>query len=305
MQNLTWGAGFVVLWSSGFVGATLASASSTSGVLAWRYLATAALLLTATSVVRSPRAPGREVLRQTVIGALAHVVFLGGVFGAAAAGVDTGTTALVCAAQPLLVTLAGRAVWGDRVGPVATTGLLVGLAAVALTVGGGGPMGAAGLLPVASLLGLSGATLLQRRWPPESTLLQGLTIQCVVAAGAFTLFAAATGDLAVSPTRDVVGAVLWLVALSGIGGYATFLTCLRRLGATATSTLLYLTPPVTTLWAWAMFAERPGAGQLLGLTLGAAAVGLVLVGQRPRAAPRADAVHRPQGAIQDAMIARH
>lgn len=288
MRNLPWAVGFVVLWSSGFVGAVLAGESSTSGVLAWRYIVTAALLLVLAGTSRRPRPSVREVGRQGVLGFLAHVVFLGGVFAAADAKVDAGTTALVCAAQPMLVAAAGRLWWGDHLGLIRLCGLGLGVVAVAITVGGGGTWSTASLLPVVSVIGLSAAALLQRRWPSETDVLQALAVQAAVAALAFAGFAAASGTLATPVTVDFIGALAWLVTLSGIGGYACFLVCLQRLGASTTSTLLYLTPPVTTLWGWAMFAESPTSAQLIGLGLGALAVVLTLAPQPQHKGVRTD-----------------
>lgn len=276
VRNGMWAAGFVLCWSSGFVGAVLARpAGSVAGVLAWRYLVTAALLLVLVAAVRPPRATPREVLRQCALGLLAHVIFLGGVFGAAGQGVDAGTVALVCAAQPMLVTVLGRLCWGDRVLPRQAVGLLVGLGAVAVTVGGGlGGSGIALLLPLASLCGLSAAALLERRWAPATDMLTALTIQVLTAAAVFTGAGLAGGAMTLDVSPALVGALAWLVLLSGLGGYATFLGCLRRLGGTTTSLLLYLTPAVTTLWAWFMFFDAPSPAEWLGLGIGAVAVAL-------------------------------
>lgn len=83
-------AGFVIFWSSGFVGATLAAeAGSVTGVLAWRYLITALVLLVLIAP-RRPRIGGRDLGQQVCLGLLAHVVFLGGVFGAAGLGLMLG-----------------------------------------------------------------------------------------------------------------------------------------------------------------------------------------------------------------------
>jgi len=276
MRGAWWPVGFVVLWSSGFVGAVLAEpAGSVAGVLAWRYVVTAVVLVAAVVVLRRPAPRPRDLAQQAVLGVLAHVVFLGGVFGATAGRVDAGTVALVCALQPMLVTAVGALAWGDRVPARRLVGLLVGLGAVAVTVGGGaGGEVVTFALPVAALLGLSGAALLERRWHPQVDVVTSLAVQVAVAAVVFLGWAAATGSLAVPVTGPVVGALVWLVVLSGIGGYAAFVTCLRRLGATTTSSLLYLTPAVTTLWAWAMFDQVPGVIQWAGLGLGAIAVGL-------------------------------
>lgn len=273
-RTLGWAAGFVLCWSSGFVGAVLAEpAGSVAGVLAWRYLITAVVVLAAAALIVAGPPTRRDVVQQAVIGLLAHAVFLAGVFGAAAGGVSAGTVALVCALQPMVVTLAGRIGWGDRVSARQVAGIGVGLLAVAASVGGE-LGGAAGLLvlPLASLLALSGAALLERRWRTRVDVVAGLGIQVTVSAMAFLAYAGLTRQLAIPVTSRLVGALAWLVLASGIGGYLTFLVCLRTLGSTRTSLLLYLTPAVTTLWAWLMFRQHPTGWQWLGLCLAAVGV---------------------------------
>lgn len=63
---------------------------------------------------------------------------------------------------------------------------------------------------------------------------------------------------------------------SNLGGYGCYWASARRLGATSTSTLIYLTPPVTALWAWAMFGDPLTAGGLAGLVVCAVGVAVVL-----------------------------
>jgi len=266
-------AAFVVAWSSGFVGASLddQAAAGVWGLLAWRYVATAAVLLvTILSTPSTRRAVvtvgRRDLVQQTALALLSHVVFLGGVFLAAGHGLDAGLSALVCALQPLLVTAAGWLAFSDRVDVRQWTGLLVALAGVALSVGGISATCLASVgLVVTSLLGLSTAALLERAWQPKIPVLLSLTIQVCVAAGVFVVMALADGSLHVPVTGQLLLALIWLVLLSGLGGYATFTWCLRNLGATTTSTLLYLTAPVTMLWAWAMFGQQPSTIDLFQL----------------------------------------
>lgn len=301
MTKVLLGAAFVVCWSSGFVGAVLASGSADpSPVLAWRYLITALLLVAVVAPTRT-RLTRTELWQQATLGLLAHVVFLGGVWAATAAGVDAGTTALVCALQPMLVAVAGRLAWGDRLGPGGWAALALGLAAVALTTGGaalaGG--GAALLLPVASVLGLSGSALLERRWRPRTGLLPSLTAQVVVAAAVFSAYAMATTGLAVDLDGRLAVALAWLVVPSGLGGYLTYVACLRHLGATATSTLLYLTPAVTAVWAWLMLGEVLTLLQVGGLALSLFAVGLAVPGWRVGSHAGARAAAGPGSAPAD------
>lgn len=272
-------AAFVTTWSSGFVGATLAgrTGATTWPLLAWRYLATAALLALACALTPSARAAlqtltRREVARQGIVGLLAHATFLGGAFLAAERGLPAGTSAVVCALQPLLVAAAGAAWFGDRLHPRQWLGLLVALGGVVWCVGGsrgGTPSDLA--LVVTSLLSLCAASLLERRWGQRTPLLPALTIQVACAATAFVVIAVAGPGLSMPVTAATLAALAWLVLLSGLGGYAAFTWCLHHLGATRTSTLLYLTAPMTMAWGLVMFGQRPTAAGWWGL-------GVVLTG---------------------------
>ncbi|MBB1026166.1 DMT family transporter, partial [Dietzia sp. DQ11-38-2] len=92
------------------------------------------------------------------------------------------------------------------------------------------------------------------------------------AAVVFVTVAVLTTGLAVDPTARLVGSLAWLVVPAGLGGYGAYILALRRLGATPTSMLLYLTPPVSAIWAWAMLGDRVGAPQLIAMGLGVVAV---------------------------------
>lgn len=277
MKWLSWliGAAFVVAWSSGFVGATLADATDAGvwQVLAWRYLITAALLIgvcfllpSARQAIRSLRV--RDLLQQGVLALLAHTVFLGGVFLAARNGLDAGLSAVVCALQPLLVAAIGSRAFKDRIRPWQWAGMVLALGGVALSVGGIGTDGLGSVVLVtASLLGLSAAAVLERAWQPTVPVLVSLTIQVTIAAVVFFTAAMLIGGLSTDVSPAFVLAIGWLVLISGLGGYAAFTWCLRHVGATATSTLLYLTAPVTMLWGWMMFAQQPAALQWAGLLI--------------------------------------
>lgn len=268
---------FVVTWSSGFVGTALAGDEiDWRGLLAWRYLITAALLLIACVVTRQRWVTNfTGLLRQSALGILAHVIFLGGVFAAAGAGLDAGVSALVCALQPLLVTVVSRPLFGDPIGRVQVIGLLMGVVGVACSLGVVSTTAVGGVgFVCAALVALSASAVLERRWQPATPLLLSVTVQTVVAAAAFTLLAAGNEALALPGDASTLQALAWLVVLSGLGGYCSYLACLRRLGSSATSVLLYLTPPVTMLWAWAMFGQRPGPLQWIGLVIVLCAVGL-------------------------------
>jgi drug/metabolite transporter (DMT)-like permease len=130
-------AGFVVMWSSGFIGASLGTPEAgTPTLMVWRFLLAAGLLLVGILLLRR-RWPGlREIAVQGVVGLLAQGVYLTGVVGAVEFGVTAGTTALIAALQPLLAAALAGPVLGEHVGRQQWAGLAVGLVGVALVVGG-------------------------------------------------------------------------------------------------------------------------------------------------------------------------
>ena len=271
----------VVLWSSGFVGARLGTEAATATtLLAWRFLCAAAVL-GLVAAVRRPRIPRGGIRRHAVLGLLIQVAYLEGVVTGIELGVPAGTAALIAATQPLLVAAAGP----DRTSVRQRWGLGLGLVGVGLVVAGDlGPGTApwwAFLLPAAGTVALAAGTLLERRWRSRV----GADRRVRRADGRRGgRGARARGDDGTAarhpPIRRSGGRWRGPWCLSSFGGYGAYLLMLRRAGAMRTSTLLFLTPPVTALWVWAMFGQAPGPLALPGAV--GAAVGAALVLAPPR-----------------------
>src|SRR5688500_12169826 len=93
-------AALVVLWSSGFVGATLAAQSAPAETtLLWRYVVAVAPLCGWALWTRRRYGAG-FLAREGVVGILGQGGYLLGVFRAADLGVPPGTSALVASLQP-------------------------------------------------------------------------------------------------------------------------------------------------------------------------------------------------------------
>lgn len=272
-------AGLVVMWSSGFVGARLGTAHAAADtLLAWRYVVVA-VLLGMVVAVRRPRLHAGEVRRQALLGFLCQALYLTGVVTGVGLGVPAGIAALIAVMQPLVVGALAGPVLGQEVWPRQWLGLVTGLAAVAVVVagdlgGGGHVLGY--LLVVGGMLALSVGTLLERRWDLPTKPFDQLTIHCLTSCGVFVAAAAVTGRLAPPMTPAFWWAVLWVVVLSTFGGYGCYLLTLRALGATGVSTLLFLTPPTTMVWALLMFGDPISWTTVVGLAGCAVAVWLVL-----------------------------
>ena len=271
----------VVLWSSGFVGATLAARSAPAETtLLWRYVV-AVVPLCGWAVWTRRRYGSRFLVREGVIGILAQGGYCLGVYRAADLGVLPGTSALVASLQPPLVAAVLWAGSGGRTDRRQALGLLTGLAGVLLVVGGdlGGAGGTAGLTAVGlGTLSLTVATLVAGRWPepPGYGVMDSLAVQYVVALGFFAAVALATGTAAPPRDGDFWWAIAWLVVLPVFGGYGSYLQVLRTSGPVVVSAWLYLTPATAAVWAWSMFDEPITVRAAVGFLVAAAGVAAVV-----------------------------
>jgi drug/metabolite transporter (DMT)-like permease len=275
--------GFVVMWSSGFIGAKLGTQeASTPTFVAWRSLFAAGVLLAAVLLLRRHWPSPGEVTVQGTVGFLSQGVYLSGVVGAVGFGVSAGTTALVAALQPLLAAALAGPVLGECVRLRQWVGLVVGLVGVVLVVGGDmrvteqvPPESAAPLwayaLPFVGMSGLVAATLLERRMSLktklETPLDVALAIQCAVSTVPFAIMAMFWGGLEPPGGGQFWLAVLWGVVFSTFGGYGFYWLNLKLSSVARVSSLIYLTPPTTMVWAYLMFGESVGLLAILGLAV--------------------------------------
>ena len=107
----------------------------------------------------------------------------------------------------------------------------------------------------------------------------------------FAAIALAAGEsLALDTEPKALGALAWLAVLSTLGGYGLLWVVVARRGATRAASLVYLTPPVTAVWAWLQFGEAIGPAAIAGLV---GRPGGGRAGERRRQGPSPTAVRRP------------
>lgn len=267
---------FVVLWSTGFIGAKLGLPDCEPlTLLSLRY---GAVLLVMGAVALATRAPWPASPLQCVhigiSGLLVHAVYLGGVFTAIRLGLPAGVTALVVGLQPVLTALGAGLFLRERVRATQWAGLGLGLAGVVLVVANkvGGGAAVALLVPaVIALVGITAGTLYQKRFCPAFDLRTGSVIQFLPCLLATALVAWRTETLVVHWTPAFMFALAWLVLVLSVGAVSLLNVLIRSGSAVNVASLFYLTPPTTALIAWAMFGET-----LTGLAL--AGMGLAVLG---------------------------
>jgi drug/metabolite transporter (DMT)-like permease len=281
---------FVLLWSTGFVGAKYGLPyAEPFTFLGVRLLVAAGLLGVLALATRSavPSAPA-QYGRAAVVGLLLHAGYLGGVFYGISLGVPAGVSAVIVSLQPVLTAVLAARVLGERPSARQWLGLALGVAGVALVVGPGivaagsaEPLSTAGVVAcgVALVSGTLG-TVYQKRHGDGIPLIWGTAVQYVAAAAVLLAIAGATEDMTIHWTGEFVVAFAWLVLVLSIGAVLLLLLLLRRGTAAGVSSLYYLVPPATAVEAYLLFGERVSGLSLVGIGVTALGVALVVTGRR-------------------------
>lgn len=277
---------FVVMWSSGFIGAKYGlSDAGTFTLLWWRYLIVVGVLAALTTAFRHWRRMDMPTLgRHCIIGIMAHAVWLVAVLLAIDFGVAPGTAAFITALQPMITGLLAGVLVGEHLSRRQWLGIALGIFSVALVIGDKARLGGsvlAHLLPFLAALGISLATVFDRRMRPartqrdEAPILMTTTIHAGASLLALTPFAWAVEGFAAQFTGQFIFALLWLALVVSLAAYGLMFVLLRHLEATKVSSLMYLSPPVTMVIAYLTFGDVLTIGDIIGLGVAVIAVAMV------------------------------
>lgn len=283
---------FVLLWSTGFIGARLGLGHAEPFTFLLARFALVVALLTALVLVS--RAPWPSSWRLTghlaVSGVLVHGMYLGGVFAAIHAGVPAGLAALIVGLQPILTAFIAGPFLGERVSARQWCGLVLGLIGVAMVLStklvGLRPEGfswGAVAFASAALVAITAGTLYQKRFCTGMDLRSGTLVQYVASLLFMLPLALLFESMEIEWTGEFVFALVWLVLVLSLGAVSLLMTLIRLGRATSVSSLFYLTPPTTALMAWALFGEQLSPIGLLGMVVAAAGVALVVARRAQRA----------------------
>ncbi|SDA99259.1 DMT family transporter [Sinorhizobium sp. NFACC03] len=279
-------AALVISWSAGFVGIRFAiDHAPIFLILLWRSLVSGLLLLPFALTI-GPKIRLKSAVPQMLFGALAMSGYLAGFALAISYGVPTGLVALIADMLPLAVAILSWPILGQALNPRQWLGSFIGLAGVLIASGssvdlGDVPLWAYGL-PVLGTLSLALATLLQKRSPAGAMPVhQSLCIQCLSAAAIFALFAWHEGRVLPVLDPGFVGGILWLVFIATFGAWSLYYLALKKSSPARVTAILYLSPPVTMIWAFVMFAEPLSWAMAAGLTVSLIGIVIVARAQRP------------------------
>lgn len=276
---------FVLLWSTGFVGAKYILPYAEPFVfLTIRYASAAIILVLIAKALREPLRITRAQVQQSIlVGIFLQVIYIGGVFYAVSLGLPAGVTAVIVSLQPVLVSVLAFRLLNEGLTLRKVSGLLLGLIGVLLL-----------LLPkifqgnfnlefpeigiLSSVLALIGTTtgyLLQKKGGSDIPFLPGTAVQFVTATILFALAGIIFEDWTIKVNFQFILALSWIVLALSIGSIFLLFYLLKHDSASSVSSLYYLVPPLTAVQTYFFFGERFTLIGLLGMAM--AAIGTLLV----------------------------
>lgn len=275
---------FVLLWSTGFIGAKLGLPyAEPATFLMARFAIVIAILLPVCWLAAAPwpRAP-RDAVHMGIAGVMMQAGYLGGVFASIYHGMPAGVSALIAGVQPVLTALLSARLLGERTSARQWLGLALGCGGVALVVRekfvfeGMGAL--AVVLSVLALASITVGTVYQKRFCTSVDLRTGAAIQFIAAFVALAPFAWLFETREVRWTGEFVFAMAWLVFVLSLGAIFLLFYLIRHGAATKVASLMYLVPPCTALIAWPLFGETYTILSAAGMGLAVIAVWLVTRG---------------------------
>ncbi|MAK34544.1 MAG: EamA family transporter [Acidiferrobacter sp.] len=272
---------FVVLWSTGFIGAKMGLPyAEPATFLAIRFFAVAAILAVVAGLTGAAWPDNHtDKAHIAAVGLLVHGIYLGGIFGGISLGVTAGDSALIVGMQPILTAVLVGPILGEAVRARQWIGFVIGTVGVTLvswryiddldsTLTGV-------VLCVVAVMGMSLGTIYQKRFCAQMNLLTGSCIQFLAAALFMLLIAVAWESGQVNWTGEFVFALGWLVIVLSLGAMTLLWLLVRAQAATQVASLFFLVPPVTALIAWPLFGETLTLKSVIGM--GLVVLGILLV----------------------------
>ncbi|GGJ26423.1 DMT family transporter [Deinococcus roseus] len=272
---------FVLLWSTGFVGAKYGLPyAEPFTFLALRLVIATVLLLGLGLVVKeSKKMRPEHYWHAAVVGFLLHGAYLSGVFYAIHMGMPAGMTAVIVGLQPILSTLMARYTLKEQGSLLQWIGLILGFLGVVMVVS---QKIHADVPPVAylaagiALIGTTAGTLYQKRFGAGMPLVTGTAVQYAATSLILIPLALLFETHQIQFTTEFWFALLWLVVVLSLGAIGLLLYLIQRTSTAQVTSLFYLVPPATAVEAFFLFHEKLNGLALLGMVVVALGVSLVI-----------------------------
>jgi drug/metabolite transporter (DMT)-like permease len=282
---------FVVLWSSAFVAGKPGVQHATPfAFLAVRFSIVALIFMAVavglwiwqdkdeTKAIDERNRSNDPILQTALVGVLIHGAYLGSTFFAMANGLGAALAALIVSTQPLLTTALAIFLFGEKPRLTQWIGVLIGFAGVVVVIspslGVNAPVIAI-ISCVFGLLAITAGTLLQKRIGSSIGLLKSNIIQASAASLFFMLLIVKFETPHITWNKPFLIALVWQVLAVSTGAYVILMILIKRDSVAATTSLLFLVPPVTAIISFFIFGEPLTPVTVAGFFMASAGVYLV------------------------------
>ncbi|KNG94540.1 DMT family transporter [Pseudaestuariivita atlantica] len=276
IRALFMGLVFALMWSSAFTSARVIVAYAPPvGTLSVRFLLSGLLaLILARALGQSFRLNHPQWRATLIFGICQNAIYLGLNFYAMQT-VEASLASIIASTMPLMVAVAGFAVFGERLAPLAALGLVAGFGGVALIMGGrvGGALDVQGVtLCFIAAAALTVATLAMRGASSGGNILTVVGYQMLIGAAVLAVVSLATETYAVTWSWQLLAAFTYTTLFPGLAATWVWFVLVQRIGAVKAATFHFLNPFFGVLVAWALLGEALGLLDILGVTVIAAGI---------------------------------
>jgi len=274
---------FVLLWSTGFIGAKYALPFIEPFYLLFlRFSLTVGVFLLLCVIFKANWPSLRLTGHQMVVGLLIHGAYLGGVFAAIKWGMPAGIAAIIVGVQPILTALLSWQLMGEKLRSAQWVGLglgLIGIIIVIVSTKGydNVELNTSALLTASlALVGISVGTLYQKRFGAGVDLLAGSFWQYVSTAILMAILAWTLETREVVWDVQLILALGWLVFGLSITAILLLMYMIREGESAKVASYFYLVPVVVSVEAWFLFDESLPLSAIAAIVLTVFGVYLVI-----------------------------
>ena len=288
IKALFMGFAFAAMWSSAFTSARIiVQYAPPLTALSLRFFVSGLLgCAIAWALGQSFRLTRRQWIGVLVFGLCQNALYLGLNF-VAMQTVQASLAAIIASTMPLLVALAGWAVFGTRVRPLGVAGLIAGIVGVTLIMGArlsGGTDIFGLLLLIIGVISLTVATLAVMGASSGGNVLAIVGLQLLVGAALLAVPAILFEPFVVDWNTELIIAFFYTTLVPGLAATWVWFLLVGRIGAVRASTFHFLNPFLGVLIAAGFLGESIGPLDVVGVVIIA---GGILAVQLSKQAPKA------------------
>ncbi|WP_375688151.1 DMT family transporter [Pseudooceanicola sp. LIPI14-2-Ac024] len=279
---------FALFWSSAFTSARVIVAHAPPlASLSLRFLVSGVIgVALAWALGESWRLTAGQRRATIIFGICQNALYLG-LFFVAMQWIEAGLASIMASTMPLIVAVANRVIFKERLAPMAVLGLGLGFGGVIIIMssrisGGADPFGL--MLCVIGTLALAVATLSARGASSGGNVLMVVGLQMLVGAVCLALASLVLEDWWVDMTTPLVVAFVYTTLVPGLLATWIWFTLVNEVGAIRASVFHFLNPFFGVLVAALVLGEAIGLNDMIGVAVVAAGILMVQLSKAQKVA---------------------